>query len=277
MTTVFKRLVDRFKADGAASTIKQCIGFVLRRLRLIEDVEGRRLFLSNKINKLFDSTIAYGPLKGFVFSRHSWWGRYDRAPMILGLYEREVLASIINKTPTHNVFIDIGAADGYYGVGLIYAGFFEKSYCFETSSRGRKVIADNAIVNNVSDCVEIFGHAQADFFEKIPEQERSKAVVLVDIEGGEFDIFTEKVFMEFKNSIILIETHSWAVEDFAEKLNMLKSKAKKYFNISELKTASRDLSAIEELASYRDTDRWLMCSEGRPCLMTWLRLEPLSL
>ena len=44
---------------------------------------------------------------------------------------------------------------------------------------------------------------------------------------------------------------------------------------NEYKELDVDLSEFEELKEWSDTDRWLVCSEGRPKLMTWWRLDPL--
>ena len=41
-----------------------------------------------------------------------------------------------------------------------------------------------------------------------------------------------------------------------------------------LTTGARDLSVFPELRRMRDTDRWLIVSEGRGQLMTWLKLGP---
>ena len=54
----------------------------------------------------------------------------------------------------------------------------------------------------------------------------------------------------------------------------LTNNAKPFFKISTLTTASRDLSKFPELFDYEDSDRWLIASEGRPKLMSWLRLDP---
>ena len=47
-----------------------------------------------------------------------------------------------------------------------------------------------------------------------------------------------------------------------------------FFKVSTLKTSSRDLSRFSELSEYSDSERWLIASEGRPRLMSWLRLDP---
>ena len=45
--------------------------------------------------------------------------------------------------------------------------------------------------------------------------------------------------------------------------------------ITALVTGARDLSQFRELRMMSDTDRWLLCSEGRPRLMSWLRFDPI--
>jgi len=39
---------------------------------------------------------------------------------------------------------------------------------------------------------------------------------------------------------------------------------------------SRDLSTYPELQQWNDLDRWLICSEGRAQLMSWVRFDPLA-
>ena len=57
----------------------------------------------------------------------------------------------------------------------------------------------------------------------------------------------------------------------------LMSDAKPFFKISKLTTTSRDLSKFPELFDLPDSERWLIASEGRSKLMTWLRLDPRSI
>ena len=51
--------------------------------------------INDRVNRLFNATVGYGPFKGLKFADQYWWGTTDRASMILGLYEREVLDALI--------------------------------------------------------------------------------------------------------------------------------------------------------------------------------------
>jgi len=99
---------------------------------------------------------------------------------------------------------------------------------------------------------------------------------LIDIEGAEFSLLNSELFSHLKKSIIFIELHDWFFEDGEKKMAKLIDDAKPFFKISRLTTTSRDLSKFPELFDYPDSERWLIASEGRSKLMTWLRLDPRS-
>ncbi len=238
-------------------------------------IEKRRLDLSNDISRVFNHTVQYGPFKGLRFPQESHWGLRDRASMIFSMYEQEILRIIENLPNKYTKFIDLGAADGYYGVGVLVNKIFEKSYCFEITNEGQEVIKKNAELNNVIDKISIHGKAESDFYLQIPESEIKESVLMVDIEGAEFDVLTEIVFEKFSNSVIIIELHDWFFNDQQDKLNGLLTRAGNTHKIHEITMSDRNPGNYKELNLLSDNDRWLICSEGRGQLMTWLKLDPL--
>jgi hypothetical protein len=136
------------------------------------------------------------------------------------------------------------------------------------------VIGANAKLNNVMHRIEIQGTAKKDFFKELPENVLSKAVLLVDIEGAEFEIIDKKTFEAFKKSIIFVELHDWFYEDGLEKLQKMKNDSISTHLITTLTTGARDLSIFSELKKMHDHDRWLICSERRQQQMNWLRFDP---
>ena len=234
----------------------------------------KRQSLSLQLSDRMKHTVKYGPFAGMKFTHDNWWGGSDRGAMLLGIYEEEVLHSIMAVPKKYNVFIDLGAADGYYSIGSLISRRFKTSYSFEISAKGRDVIQKNAILNKVDNKLNIFGEATQDFYLSISKKDLDKAVILIDIEGGEFSLLNRESFTHLKNSIIFIELHDWFFKDGKEKLTKLMNDAKHFFKISTLTTTSRDLSKFPELKDYSDSERWLLASEGRSKLMTWLRLDP---
>lgn len=254
--------------------IEKILLYLLKNIDSQNVISVRRAFLSDQLNRLFEGTIRYGPFKGFKFSESAWWGGTDRASMLLGIYEQELLNSLQQIPSKYRYFIDVGAADGYYGVGVIVGGLFEKSWCYEISEQGRSTIKKNSLINSVDEKIIIRGGAGPEFYKDFSENEASQSVLFVDIEGGEFELFSSQLFKKFRNSIIFIELHDWMVTDGQCKLNKLIKEAQDYFYITTLTTAARDLSVFGELQNMNDTDRWLICSEGRSRLMKWLRFDP---
>ncbi|MDE2014521.1 MAG: hypothetical protein KGJ75_16485 [Alphaproteobacteria bacterium] len=237
-------------------------------------VQRRRTQLSRQVDAAFDSTIGYGPFKGQRLTPGNWWGVKERACMILGLYEQEILHSLMAVPIGYSTFIDLGAGDGYYAVGALVSGRFRNAYCFEMSAEGRRVIADNARLNRVADRLTIHGAAGADFYRAIPDVHLKDSVLFIDIEGGEFDICGPEMFEAFRNSVIFIELHSFFYADGQARYERLVRDAEKWFAVTAMTTGARDLSQFPELDRYDDTDRWLICSEGRKQRMQWLRLDP---
>lgn len=260
------------------SFLKRLLSFLMRKLKLADldsFIYERRLELANQVDEENNSTIQIGPFKGMRLSQGDWWGKIDRPSMIFGFYEKEVLESLASLKSKYNTLIDLGAADGYYAIGAVFSGLFEQSVCYEIEAEGQKQIKKNAIANNVLDFVKIRGEAKKNFYDEFTQEELDSSVILLDVEGEEFNIFSKKEdFLKLKKSTIIIESHALYFDDGYQKQKNLINIASEFFNVTELKMSSRDLSNIEYLEKFSDSDRWLMCSEGRGQLMSWIRLDP---
>jgi len=268
--TLVKKFFLTLKQEGAFSAVQK----VARRFTTDGLIQKRRVALSLQISHLFDGTVRYGAFRGLKLTTDCWWSLSERASILLGLYEKEVLESLSHIPPHYTDFIDLGAADGYYGIGVLVNGMFKKSYCYEISEMGQETIRQNAILNNVTDRVTVRGIAKGDFYQDFDTESLSKTVLFVDIEGAEFDLFTAQTFKSFDKSIIFMELHHWFFTDGDAKLQKLKDDAQATHKITEITTAARDLSVFPELDHFSDTNRWLICSEGRGRRMTWLRFDP---
>lgn len=242
--------------------------------RINRAIYQRQLILSRDLDQKFNSVVKYGLFKGFKLSTSTWWAKRERGAMLLGLYEIEVLESLKKIPPTYTTFIDLGAADGYYGVGVLVGNLFQNSICYEISELGRQTIKENASLNGVSNRIQIRGTADKDFYKGIDQNTLNNSVLLIDIEGAEFDLVHKETFAAFKNSVIIIELHEWNLADASMELEKLKNDSQSTHVITEFRTSHRDPAAFSELKKYSDTDRWLICSEGRPEVMRWWRFDP---
>ncbi len=255
-------------------TIKRWSNSIAKRFPIVRAtmVEQHRNLLSTKVKNIHDSVIKYGPFQGFKLSNDAYWGAADHGTMILGIYEQEILNEI-TKENNKSVFVDLGAADGYYGIGVLINQHFKKSYCFEISEKGRATIRRNAELNGKLNEILILGTATSNFYDFIAPEDRNDCLILIDIEGAEFEILSDETFKNLPKAIFIIEIHEW-YEDIESKLKRLIHNSSKTHQVTEILMTSRDLSAFSELKDWHDNDRWLLCSERREHLMKWLRFDP---
>lgn len=240
-------------------------------LKAKQDSNQRRFRLSSKIAQRFGNTVVTGPFVGMKFIPNSWWSGADRGSMILGLYEQEVLEALQREFLDKKTFVDIGAADGYYAIGALINGWAERSYCFEISELGQEVIREQSELNLVSDKVFVFGEATNNVLEVLLDstgESPSDWVVLIDIEGGEFDLLSDELLEKLVGATLIVEVHDFGQN--AGRLPELLTLMEKHFIVRQIYTGKRDLSQFEFQHDWPDDDRWLLCSEGRPKLMTWL-------
>ena len=216
--------------------------------------------------------VRSGPAQGLRLLTNSSWGKSDLANKVMGLYEQPVHSFIGSISPIRRV-VCIGAADGYYGVGLVVSGKASSATCFEMSDKGREVIEATAAFNGVSHKVEVLGKAD-DFTIKACLKDELSDLFLIDIEGGEYDLLSAPVLESMSRSHVLVELHPHLVCDGERAQCRLLDDAAKYFHVSIINDDNRILPDLPELKQLSDDQRWLMCSEAREHQMRWLALTP---
>ncbi len=265
------KLLKRYKSEGLRWT------FIRKLARLI----GQPLDIQRSKDKIWDILlnkysykVAYGPLKGMLLNKDTWWSKNDRITQTLGVYEQHVMEKLIELSGINNSqFVDIGAADGYFAVGMAYSNFYDNIYAFEISKRGQDKIKENAIRNSCLDSVIIKGEANYDSLNNIINNDAG-TVLLIDIEGFEFELLTTDILILLRNCHVICELHPWLVNDGYDKQDDFIESAKKYFDVSLIKRDYYNPSAFEELDNFSDEERLIALGEGRKKNMNWLVLEP---
>lgn len=277
-------LARKLQKHGVAKSLKISKSLILKYILTARSdrdfvlISGiRRELLGTRIYNESDGKVLYGPFEGLKILSHRWGAR-DLGSMILGQYERHVVEYLNSIDNNYSIFIDVGAADGFYAIGLTQNKKMDKSICFESSPEGRQSIAMNSRANKMENKVQIRGTAREDFAKELIREIGSdidKCVFLFDIEGGEFDLLNQENLRILRNSILVIELHEEA-NDYENKLSKLNSDASNFFKVSTLNRKSVDPFSFKELDSWPDEDRQIIFSEGRRYAMTWLTLTPLK-
>ena len=269
--SLFSRTARILRRDGIRWAVKRRITRILTKPFCIQRAKNK---VWQALLKKHNYIVAYGPFEGMQLGKDVWWSKNDRITQILGVYEQHVMEKLIEygKRQSHP-FIDIGAADGYFAVGMAFSKSVNKVYAFEISSVGQEKIKENAARNSCSDLVFVRGEPNYESLNSIIS-ESSGAVVLLDIEGDEFQFLTEEILTLMRNCYVVCELHPWIVKAGYEKQKQLISKAENIFNVSMIQREAYGPNQFEELSEFSDEERLIALGEGREKNMKWLVLEP---
>jgi len=238
-----------------------------------KNLESRRWQLSIALARQLDFKVRYGLFEGMVLEENLNWSNSDLAPMLLGTYELPILEYIQSLSKTFNNFINLGAGDGYYVTGMVKSGVAGKAFAYEMNEVSRDNILKQAILNEASENIVIRGIANSDFINEFSDTQLSESLILIDVEGAEFEIFENIDINRLVNSHLIIEIHEF-VQDIEIKLPNLIAQLQDSHEISVLSTGARNLDSFIELKYLNDSDRWLLASEGSPMIMKWLCCRP---
>ena len=230
--------------------------------------------LGRVMHSSFNGIIQDNVFKGCLLPESSeWTGTQDLGSKLLGIYEQDIL-EFLNKTKgSYKFLIDIGAADGYYVVGSVFAGVVERSYGFEINKKSRGTMIENAKRNNVLDSVYIDSEATLAKINNILNSEgQNPGIFIIDIEGEEFNLLTDNFLKACRNSTLIVEIHK--DRDLNNRYEDILKYASDFFEINYFYNRTKTIPDIPLINKINDNFRWLICSEGRFEQMEWLILTP---
>jgi len=164
-----------------------------------------------------DICVQTGPFMGLKYYNKTVWGPI--VPKWLGSYESQlipVIEKIIKSRPSR--IIDIGAAEGYYAIGLAKLLKQCEVAAFDIDPIARIRQKQLASINNTRN-LNIYGLCSP---EKLNAFAGKDSVVICDIEGGELDLIDPQRAPALFHTRILIECHragSLAPEEVATKIS----------------------------------------------------------
>ncbi len=147
--------------------------------------------------------VSAGPFAGMNYILSSIGSAL--APKLLGTYEAE-LHGVVEQLlrGSFSVVVDVGAAEGYYAVGLARRFPGVPIIAFEQEETGRRLLAKLAGVNDVSDAIEVRARCEpADLQAAL----KPGALLITDVEGYERVLIDPLVVPALKGATILTEVH----------------------------------------------------------------------
>lgn len=150
------------------------------------------------------SQVLAGPFAGLKYSGVSSFCS-AKYPKLLGTYECElhpILEALLSRT--YDCFVNVGAADGYYTVGLALRFPQMRVIAYEADPRGMDSLKKLCRLNGVEDRVEIRGRSEASDLVNLSCE---RALVVMDCEGYEDFLLTPESVRCLSKSALIIETH----------------------------------------------------------------------
>jgi hypothetical protein len=162
------------------------------------------VYLASLVRERTGMVVREGSFTGLILPNGA---RDTLVPKLIGSYERE-LFSIVEEIVGLDLdrIVNIGAAEGYYAVGLARRIPHAAIVAFEMDEAVRALLSATAAANAVSDRVAVRGKCEpADL--RACLRGANQTLVVCDAEGYESVLLDPNLVPELEHSNVLVETH----------------------------------------------------------------------
>jgi hypothetical protein len=161
-------------------------------------------------------TVSGGPFAGL---RYPGLGPHSLAPKLIGAYERELHGAIENAIRAQPAtIVNVGAADGYYAVGLARRCPGARVVAYEADARERAVLAQVAAANAVGLEIkgaagredlarDIAGAGRRESLAAAAPDDLAAALLVVDCEGCERELLARGETAWLAGATVIVELH----------------------------------------------------------------------
>lgn len=164
-------------------------------------------YLRGLANKRSGRQVSSGPFKGMKYVSEAHGSVY--IAKLLGTYEREiypVLQDVIDGD--HDLIIDVGAAEGYYAIGMA-ARCDAPIVAYEMNDRAQRLLTELAAKNGVEKRIQLRGECDAAGLEEAISG-AAKPFILMDAEGAESELLDPDNMPSLAKASVLVEIHEFA-------------------------------------------------------------------
>ncbi len=214
-----------------------------------------------------------GPFAGMRYAGGSVGSCF--IPKLLGTYERELAAKIewiCQQQP--ELVVDLGAAEGYYAIGLALRIPGARIIAFELEPTGQAALRRMAELNGVGDRLTVRGRCQPQNLAAALAG-HTAPVVICDVEGDEDTLLDPERVAALRAAVVLVETHEFLRRGVTDELCRRFARSHDIEHVwqeprSRAEFPWRSLGTRLLPLSYLD---WAV-SEWRPERMSWLWMTP---
>jgi hypothetical protein len=196
-------------------------------------------------------------------------------PKLLGVYERELNPSIERACAVgFSLIVDVGAAEGYYAVGMALRNPRARIIAFEMEMKERSALAEAAELNYVADRIEIRGKCEPQDLESVLSGS-ARSLVICDVEGYEFVLLNLDTVPSLARAAILVELHEFIHTGITEKIRARFTPTHKITHVWQEERTLTDFPFTDFYTRCLPKSylRWTV-TESRPERMSWFWMEP---
>jgi hypothetical protein len=232
-------------------------------------------YLEHLVRNRTNGRVRAGPFIGMRYIHSSVGSAY--VPKLLGIYERE-LNDVIERACALNfpLIVDIGAAEGYYAVGMALRYPNARIVAFEMEERGRRAMEEMTKINGVAARIEIRGKCDSENLKTVLADAQC-SLIICDAEGSEETLLQPGAIPAMSRSYLLVEMHEFISAGITDRVTKRFAPTHKVRRIwqedrhrSEFPFTTLGTKLLPR--SYLD---WAV-NEWRPERMSWLWMEPVA-
>jgi hypothetical protein len=238
-------------------------------LRLRQTLRNRRRTrYTEQLLRTLSGRVLAGPFAGL---RYPGTGVGSAAsPKLLGTYEAEIHGVITALDGGFDVVVNVGAAEGYYAVGLLSRTPSACGVAFEAEERGHPLIRELADLNGVADRLQVRGHCSAEELAATVAQ-AGRPVVVMDVEGAEEVLLDPEPFPDLRRAAILVEVHEYLRPGVTDRLLRWYSAS---HAIDRIPTARASAFSVPAVPGFSARQLRFLADEMRPARMEWFWMTP---
>lgn len=219
--------------------------------------------------------VMSGPFRGMRVPEGADAGMMGR--FLLGTHELE-LAPALERLAASGLrtIVNLGAAQGYYAVGLALRCPDAQVTAFEATEAFHPFIERAAVANGVADRIAVRGMCDAVSLAQCVRAGLPPALVLADIDGAELAVFDERAVAALVHAAVLIETHDRRAPGTTERLLARFGKTHRVEVYLPRSRRREDIPAAVRSGGWRALS-WLLLwemKEGRVSDQRWLLFIP---
>jgi hypothetical protein len=209
--------------------------------------------------------VRSGPFAGLVYPASAIGNVSFLPAKLLGAYESD-LAPVFAGASGFDLFVDIGAGEGYYCVGFKQRFPETRVIGYETDRSERRVAVEFARINGVA--TETRGTADHQALNGLPP---GRLLLMTDVEGYEYELADPDAVPRLRQATMIIEAHPAVHPDIASVLT------KRFAPTHEVELIAgrvKDTGDYAELADWNAALATRAISEGRDADPLWVVLRP---